>query len=78
MLFILVTGVPGVIIGASLILRIEDRVAEVALGLLTLGLGVYSVLKKSLGQFSDLKNRHLQGYLVVAVSCFSSVYSMAL
>ena len=64
MLFILLTGVPGVVLGASLILQIEDRVAEVALGVLTLGLGIYSVFKKSLGQVSELKNRHPKGYLV--------------
>lgn len=63
MLFILFSGVPGVVLGASLILQIDDRTAEVALGLLTLGLGIYSVLKKSLGQNSELKNRHLHGYL---------------
>ena len=56
-LFILATGLPGVVLGASLILRIPGRQAEIALGLLTLGLGLYSVLRKELGQHSCLRNQ---------------------
>ena len=58
-LFILACGLPGVVLGASLILRIPGRQAEIALGLLTLGLGVYSFLRKDLGQSQQL--RHQQG-----------------
>jgi uncharacterized protein len=49
-LFIVVFGVPGVVIGASIILFVPDRSAEIALGLLTVGLGLYSVFKPGLGQ----------------------------
>ena len=49
-LFMLATGLPGVIIGASIILHVPGRMAEVALGCLTLGLGLYSGSRKSLGQ----------------------------
>mgnify|MGYP001826072730 FL=1 len=49
-LFILTSGLPGVILGASVILQVPDHIARIALGFLTLGLGVYSWLKKSLGQ----------------------------
>ncbi|MFI0377967.1 MAG: sulfite exporter TauE/SafE family protein, partial [Candidatus Thiodiazotropha sp.] len=38
-IFMLFTGLPGVVIGASLILQVADRHAEIALGVLTLGLG---------------------------------------
>lgn len=48
-LFILACGLPGVVLGASLILQVPERIAEVALGLLTIGLGVYSWLKPDLG-----------------------------
>lgn len=58
-LFILATGLPGVVLGASVILQVPGRAAEVALGVLTLGLGVYSYLNKGLGHSSEL--RHLQG-----------------
>lgn len=56
-LFILATGLPGVVVGASLILQIPGRQAEVALGVLTLGLGVYSVIRADLGQQSRLRNQ---------------------
>jgi hypothetical protein len=42
-------GVPGVVLGARVILFVPDRSAEVALGILTAGLGLYSVFKPSLG-----------------------------
>jgi uncharacterized membrane protein YfcA len=46
---IVLFGVPGVVAGANIILFVPDRSAEIALGLLTLGLSLYSVLKPSLG-----------------------------
>ncbi len=70
MLFILLTGVPGVILGASLILQIEDRLATIALGVLTLGLGIYSVFKKSLGQVAEPRHRDTKGYVIGGVVLF--------
>ena len=49
-LLILGCGLPGVVLGASFILRVPDRSAQVALGILTLSLGLYSVFKPQLGQ----------------------------
>ena len=46
---ILLWGLPGVILGANIILLVPDRTAEIALGLLTAGLGLYSVFKPNLG-----------------------------
>lgn len=48
-LAILGAGLPGVWVGAHLILGIPERQAELMLGLLTLGLGVYSFISKGLG-----------------------------
>jgi uncharacterized protein len=48
-LYILAAGMPGVVLGASLILHVPDVWARVALGVLTMGLGVYSFLNKRLG-----------------------------
>ncbi|MCF6299452.1 MAG: sulfite exporter TauE/SafE family protein, partial [Thiomicrorhabdus sp.] len=62
--FILAMGLPGVILGASLILQLDDRVAQGLLGLLTLALGVYSWFKPELGQLTELKNRSLLGYSI--------------
>ncbi len=55
--FILATGLPGVVLGASVILQVPGRVAEVALGVLTLGLGIYSYLRSDLGQEMALRNQ---------------------
>lgn len=60
-LFILATGLPGVVLGALVILRVPGRSAEVALGCLTLGLGIYSIFKRQLGQRSELRNLHGSG-----------------
>ena len=50
-LFILATGVPGVLLGASLILQVPGRYAEIALGVLTLGpLARHLLVSISLGR----------------------------
>jgi len=69
-LFMLITGIPGVVIGASVILQIPDRTAEVALGLLTAGLGIYSVFRRDLGQYYRPVNRMLSGYLIGGLGLF--------
>lgn len=48
-LIILGAGLPGVVLGANTILRIPAHIAQLALGILTMGLGLYSVLKPRLG-----------------------------
>ncbi len=47
---ILGTGLPGVIIGALVVLEIPPRAGEIALGILTIGLGWYSFQRPQLGQ----------------------------
>jgi len=47
---ILATGLPGVVLGAMLVLEIPPRVGEIALGALTIGLGWYSWRRPQLGQ----------------------------
>ena len=69
-LFILATGLPGVILGASIILQIPDRAAEIALGFLTMGLGIYSYLSPELGQTLNIKNRHKKGMIVGGLVIF--------
>jgi len=70
-LFILATGLPGVILGANIILQIDDRDAEIALGVLTLSLGIYSWLKPALGQLSSNKNRSTTGYFIGGLVLFT-------
>jgi uncharacterized protein len=68
--FVLITGLPGVMIGASFILQVPERAAEVALGLLTMGLGLYSVLRPRLGQVYAPSHRTRHGYLVGGAGLF--------
>lgn len=69
-LTMLLAGVPGVIIGANLILFIPDRTAEIALGILTMGLGIYSIFRPSLGQQAQLLHRNRQGLLLGGLVLF--------
>jgi len=64
---ILAFGLPGVVLGANIILQVPERAAEVALGGLTAGLGVYSWLNPGLGQRVLPMNRDRRGILVGGV-----------
>ncbi|MCW9025268.1 MAG: sulfite exporter TauE/SafE family protein [Gammaproteobacteria bacterium] len=67
----LLSGIPGVILGASIILQVPDRVAELALGILTMGLGVYSWMNKELGQDYQPLHRDRKGEVTGAVVLFA-------
>jgi uncharacterized membrane protein YfcA len=69
-LFMLLAGIPGVILGAWTIIGVDDRLAEVALGVLTLSLGVYSIFKPELGIKTVDKNHHLKGYIIGGMGLF--------
>ncbi len=62
--FILVCGLPGVVLGASVILAVPDTAARIALGVLTAGLGVYSAFKPELGQSHTPTHRDARGYAI--------------
>jgi uncharacterized membrane protein YfcA len=69
-LVMLASGVPGVIIGASFILQIPDQMAKIALGILTMGLSIYSFFSPDLGQTYQVKNRHCKGYVIGGLVLF--------
>lgn len=69
-LFMVIAGVPGVILGASVILQVPDRSAQIALGFLTLALGVYSFFSPQLGQLYTPAHRDRQGYLIGGITLF--------
>jgi len=69
-LVILGSGLPGVVVGASLILRVPDRAAELSLGFLTMGLGIYSMLKPNLGQWAEVTHRDAPSYLIGGLILF--------
>lgn len=66
----LISGLPGVVIGGSLILLVPDRWAEIALGVLTGGLGIYSILKSDLGQHNTEKHRDICGMCLGGLMLF--------
>jgi len=69
-LFMIAAGVPGVILGASVILQVPDRSAQISLGILTLGLGLYSIFSPQLGQHYLPAHRDRRGYVIGGVSLF--------
>ena len=69
-IFILACGLPGVLLGANVILQVPGRMAEIALGLLTIGLGVYSVLRGSMGLAEEPRNRSGRGLWVGGLGLF--------
>lgn len=69
-LFILACGLPGVILGARTVLGLPENLARIALGLITIGLGIYSIFKKNLGQDWQPRNRHLKGMILGGIWLF--------
>lgn len=69
-LLMLLAGTPGVVLGASFILQIPEDIAKIALGLLTMGLGIYSFFSPTLGQTIQLRNRHQKGYIIGGLVLF--------
>lgn len=67
---ILLFGIPGVILGANFILNIPSMWAEKSLGILTISLGLYSIIKKELGQTRCERNRDVKGILLGSVIIF--------
>lgn len=63
-LFILATGLPGVALGATLILSVPGRTAEISLGVLILGLSLYSLRRRNLGQSAEPRNRDRRGMVI--------------
>lgn len=70
-LMILASGLPGVVLGALVIVHVPERPAELALGLLTMGLGLYSILNKDLGQKIQIYSADWQHKLIGVAVLFS-------
>lgn len=70
-LVVLAGGLPGVVLGANTILLVPEAIAKISLGLLTVGLGIYSFFKPQLGQHADFKHGDRRGLLIGAVGTFS-------
>jgi uncharacterized membrane protein YfcA len=67
---ILAFGLPGVVIGALLILHVPDEIAKKMLGLLTVCLGLYSGFQKNLGMQTISKQFNFSDWLLGGVGLF--------
>jgi uncharacterized protein len=70
-LLVLVAGLPGVALGAATILQVPERAATLTLGVLTLGLGIYSLLSPRLGLAHQPRNLHGTGQWVGMLGLFA-------
>lgn len=68
--FILLCGLPGVILGADIVLKIPEGWTIFSLGCLTSGLGLYSLRKRTLGLETSSKNRDRRGLIIGGITLF--------
>ena len=68
--FILAAGLPGVVLGGIVILRLPETLTILSLGILTTGLGLYSILKSQLGLKHQPRHRNFSGMLIGAIALF--------
>lgn len=69
-LFILLLGVLGAIVGALVIVQVPETIAHISLSILIIGLGLYSLFKKGMGQDYCPKNRNALGFFVGGLVMF--------
>ncbi len=69
-LFMLASGLPGVWLGARVVLSWSDEWAKLFLGILTAGLGVYSICSPQLGLIARSIHRTGTGYLMGGLGLF--------
>ncbi|MGD8173403.1 sulfite exporter TauE/SafE family protein [Vibrio sp. TRT 21S02] len=62
--YLILVGSIGVIIGANVVLQIPEVIAQRLLGVMILALGIYSRLKKQLGQQEQAINRDFKGWAI--------------
>lgn len=63
-LLMFISGIPAVICGGLAIVNIPDQIATTSLGVLTIMLGVYSILNPNLGTQQYMKHMDLKGMFV--------------
>ncbi|MEY2666084.1 MAG: hypothetical protein RLZZ384_255 [Pseudomonadota bacterium] len=63
-LFMLIVGVPAVILGSFIAIELPDTLAKKILGMLTMSLGIYSMFQSQLGQIHTPKNQDERGLII--------------
>lgn len=69
-LYMVAVGVPGVLIGAWVILDVPEMIAKTVLGVLTLGLGLFSMAQPELGKVHKVQRRDVRGYAIGSLLLF--------
>ncbi len=69
-LLILLSGLPGVVLGSLVVLAIPEAIIRTVLGVLTISLGLYSVFRRDLGQSAEARHRDRAGLIVGAIGLF--------
>lgn len=67
----LICGIAGVILGAYIVIQVPEGIALKILGILTIGIGLYSAAKRGFGQTYIPKNRELRGLSIGGVALFA-------
>ncbi|GJL84655.1 MAG: UPF0721 transmembrane protein [Micavibrio sp.] len=71
MVTLAICGTLGSIAGTFVIVQIPDHIAQPTLGIITILLGLYSIIKKDIGQTFDPKNRDLKGLILGGLGLFA-------
>lgn len=69
-LFMLMAGVPAVVIGSLVIIHVPQDIAKIVLGLLTMSMGIYSVFQKQMGLNYAPQHRNQQGFIIGGIGLF--------
>ena len=67
----LLSGLPGVWLGARLVLAVPPRLCTLLLGMLTIALGIYSASRPQLGRHSQPKRHGIAGLLLGGLGLFT-------
>jgi len=78
-LLMLISGVPGVILGGFIIIHVPDRIAAISLGILTILLGLYSIFNPKLGTTQSETHMDARGLTVGGlILCFIGILNGSL
>ena len=66
----LIVGAPGALLGALSMLVVPGQAARWVLGFLTIGLGIYSLSRRNMGQQYEPRNRDRRGLAIGAAGLF--------
>ena len=69
--FILACGLPGVVLGSRVVLALPPKLCTLLLGLLTIGLGLYSIAKPTLGLEAEPRTLHGSGWVIGGLVLFA-------